>query len=188
MFNKLKRAIEHLIVFFQYCQPPPYLIVYKRMFVTTHATIGALVGVAVPGRGLAFVLGFLSHFLLDMIPHGDEHMLEGYKSGAKVRRAIAYVMIDAIAAVYVTLLLISGAPEGTAAIVKWGIIGSVLPDLLVAVFELTKIKPFFRRFTAWHHKNHHHIIGKYRKGRDIPFKWGVAYQVVAAIFLIRLAL
>lgn len=159
-----------------------------RMFITTHATIGALVGAAFPSRALAFVLGFVSHFLVDMIPHGDEGMLDGYKSGAKVRRAVAYVMIDSVIAVYVILLLLSNAPAEVAPAVMWGIIGSILPDLIVGVYEVTKVKPFFRKFTAWHHKNHHHLIGKYRKGKDIPFKWGVAYQVVAAIILVRVAL
>lgn len=158
------------------------------MFVTTHVAIGALLGATLPSRALAFVLGFISHFLVDMIPHGDEHMLDNYKSGSKVRRAIAYVTVDAIAAIYVLLLILNNTPADIAPYVTWGIAGSVLPDVLVAVYEATKLKPFFRKFTAWHHKNHHHIIGKYRKGRDIPFKWGVAYQVLAAIFLVRVVL
>ena len=157
------------------------------MFVTTHAAIGALVGAVIPSPTAAFSLGFLSHFLVDRIPHGDEHMLDGYKSGEKVRRAIAYVTIDAVIAMYVTLLILSNAPSHLHAAMKWGLIGSILPDLLVGVYEITKIGPFFRRFTAYHHKNHHHWIGKYRAGKDIPFKWGVAYQVVAAIILVKIA-
>jgi hypothetical protein len=157
------------------------------MFITTHAAIGALVGAAVPNRYLAFTLGFLSHFLVDRIPHGDEHMLDGYKSGDKVKRAIAYVTIDSIIAMYVTLMILSNAPANLHGAMKWGLIGSVLPDLLVGVYELTKIQPFFRRFTAFHHKNHHEWIAKFRKGKDIPFKWGVAYQVVAAIILVKIA-
>ncbi len=157
------------------------------MFITTHAAIGALVGAAVPNRYLAFMLGFLSHFLVDRIPHGDEHMLDGYKSGEKVRRAIAYVTIDSVIALYVTLMILSNAPVSLHVSMKWGLIGSILPDLLVGVYELTKIKPFFRRFTAFHHKNHHEWIARFRKGKDIPFKWGVAYQVIAAIILVKIA-
>ncbi len=157
------------------------------MFVTTHAAIGALVGAVVPSPTAAFSLGFLSHFLVDRIPHGDEHMLDGYKSGDKIKRAVAYVSIDAVIAMYVTLLILSNAPAHLHAAMKWGLIGSILPDLLVGVYEVTKIGPFFRRFTAYHHKNHHHWIGKYRKGKDIPFKWGVAYQVVAALVLVKIA-
>lgn len=156
------------------------------MFITTHAAVGALVGGAVGNPALGFVLGFISHFLLDMIPHGDEHMLDGYKSGTKIRRAVAYVTIDSTIAVYSILLILSNAPVHVHDAMKWGIIGGVLPDLLVGIYEITKVK-WLRAYTAWHHRNHHHVIGKYRHGRDIPFKWGVAYQVVAAIVLLKLA-
>jgi hypothetical protein len=156
------------------------------MFVTTHAAIGAVVGGSLANPYLALILGFISHFLVDMIPHGDEHMLNGFKSGSKVKRAVAYVTIDAIFAVYAILLILSNAPERLHDSMKWGIIGSVLPDLVVGVFELTRVK-YLRRFTAWHHRNHHHLIGKYRHGHDIPFKWGVGYQVVACVLLLKLA-
>ncbi len=156
------------------------------MFVTTHAALGALAGAALPNPYLAFTVGFASHFLVDMIPHGDEHMLDGFKSGQKIRRAVAYVTLDAVFAVYAILLILSNAPERLHDSMKWGIIGSVLPDLIVGVFEITKVK-ILRRFTAWHHRNHHHLIGKYRRGRDIPFKWGVGYQVVACLILLKIA-
>ena len=158
------------------------------MFITTHAAVGALVGAAFPNnRLLAFTAGFVSHFLLDMIPHGDEHMLDGYKSGSKVRRALAYVSIDGIVAVFTIIAILSAAPHSLHGAMKWGIIGGVLPDLLVGLYEVTKWK-VLRAYTAFHHRNHHAIIGKYRKGKDIPFKWGFAYQVVAAIILVKLAI
>lgn len=164
------------------------MIGYNTMFVTTHVAIGAIVGATFPSRTLAFALGFASHFLVDMIPHGDEHMLDAYKSGSKVRSAIAYVTVDAVAAIYILMLILGSTPEAVSPYVKWGIAGSVLPDVFVAVYEATKFKPFFRKFASWHHKNHHQLIGKFRKGRDISFKWGVAYQVLAAIFLMRIVL
>jgi hypothetical protein len=157
------------------------------MFITTHAALGALVGAAVPNRFLSFALGFISHFLVDRIPHGDEHMLDGYKSGDKVKRAVAYVTIDSVIAMYVSLVILSNAPTELHSAMKWGLIGSILPDLLVGIYELTKVKPFFERFTAWHHKNHHHVIGKYRHGKDIPFKWGLGYQIIASIILVKIA-
>ena len=156
------------------------------MFVTTHAALGALVGAAVPNRFLSFTLGFISHFVVDRIPHGDEHMLDGYKSGDKIKRAIAYVTIDSTIAMYVSLIILSNAPANLHSGMKWGLIGSILPDLLVGIYEVTKLE-WLRRYTAWHHKNHHHWIAKYRHGKDIPFKWGLGYQIVAAIILVKLA-
>lgn len=163
-------------------------VIVTNMFITTHAAVGALVGAAFPSsRPLAFAAGFLSHFLLDMIPHGDEHMLEGFKSGSKVRRALAYVTIDSIVAVYTIMAILSAAPGTLHGAMKWGIIGGVLPDLLVGIYEATKWR-ILRGYTAFHHRNHHALIGKYRHGKDIPFKWGFAYQVVAAIILVKLAI
>jgi len=163
-------------------------MIESNMFMVTHAAVGALVGGVVGSGPLAFTLGFISHFLMDMIPHGDEFMMDEYKSrnGSRVRKAVAYVTIDAIATIMAILVMLSNAPAHMHDAMKWGIIGGVLPDLMVGIYEATKLK-ILRAYSAWHHRNHHHIIGKYRHGRDIPFKWGVAYQVVAAILLLKIA-
>ncbi len=41
------------------------------MTLTTHVAIGAGIGVLVGNPELGFVLGLVSHFMVDMIPHGD---------------------------------------------------------------------------------------------------------------------
>jgi hypothetical protein len=41
------------------------------MTLTTHATLGAVIGRATGNPVLAFIFGFISHFLIDMVPHGD---------------------------------------------------------------------------------------------------------------------
>ena len=158
------------------------------MFMVTHAAVGALLGGAVNNGPLAFITGFASHFVLDMIPHGDEGMLDHYKSGrgSRVRRAVAYVTVDATVTIFSILTILSNAPASMHTAMKWGIVGGVLPDLMVGLYEATKSK-WLRGYTAWHHKNHHRIIGKYRHGKDIPFKWGLAYQVLAALLLLKIA-
>jgi hypothetical protein len=151
------------------------------MFMVSHAAVGALIGAAVPNSYAAFSLGFLSHFVLDMIPHGDELMLENYKSGkkSKARRAMAYVTMDAIITAYAIMAILSSAPTS--------IVGAILPDLLVGIYEITKVK-WLRGYVAFHHRNHHRLIGKYRQGRDIPFKWGLAYQIIGAILLLKVVI
>ena len=42
------------------------------MFLSNHAAVGALLAVHTDNPASAFVLGYFSHYLLDMIPHGDE--------------------------------------------------------------------------------------------------------------------
>ena len=46
------------------------------MFLTVHATLGITVGQTTGNIFLAFFAGLLSHFVLDVIPHGDTEMLE----------------------------------------------------------------------------------------------------------------
>ncbi|MCA9325530.1 hypothetical protein KDA23_05720 [Candidatus Saccharibacteria bacterium] len=41
------------------------------MYVSVHATVGAVVGQQTGNPLLAFGAGFASHLLLDVIPHGD---------------------------------------------------------------------------------------------------------------------
>ena len=42
------------------------------MVLTSHVVVGAAVSSLVPGHPVAgFAVGFLSHYLLDMIPHRD---------------------------------------------------------------------------------------------------------------------
>lgn len=155
----------------------------------SHAAVGALIGAAGPNPYVAFGLGIVSHFLLDMVPHGDELMLENYKSGRKsqARRALAYVTMDAIITAYAIMAILSNAPPELHAAMKWGIVGGILPDLLVGVYEITKIK-WLRGYVAFHHRNHHRVIAWLRHGRDIPFKWGLAYQVLGAVLLLKVVI
>ena len=45
------------------------------MFLTVHAATGILIGKYTGNIYLAFIAGFLSHLILDIIPHGDQLIL-----------------------------------------------------------------------------------------------------------------
>ncbi|HEU0051252.1 MAG TPA: hypothetical protein VFQ60_04335 [Patescibacteria group bacterium] len=144
------------------------------MFVTTHAAIGALVAEQFPDHPfLAFALGIASHFLSDMIPHGDGNLYKGYVAGSKVKRAIAYVVIDSVIAILLVLFLFNTKVFENRLGISMGIAGGVLPDLLVAIYEVTKI-----RFLKWVHRVHfffHNLIID-RVG-DLTFSSGFAMQI-----------
>lgn len=150
------------------------------MFVVTHAALGALIGENLAGHpAIAFLLGMVSHFLSDIIPHGDTHLYKGYVAGTKVKRAIAYVVIDAIATVFFILFIFNTGLVTDKFAVSMGIVGGVLPDLLVAVVEVFKV-----RWLMWFHRLHfffHNLICS-RKG-DMSFPSGFAMQVVFLVAL-----
>ncbi|MDO8583737.1 MAG: hypothetical protein Q7R83_00995 [bacterium] len=151
------------------------------MFVTTHAAIGALVAEAFPDHPwLAFFLAIASHFLSDMIPHGDSGIYKGYVAGSKVRRAIAYVVLDSIVCVYFVLFLFNTKVFENRMSISMGIVGGVLPDFLVAIYELTKA-PFLKWFHRLHFFFHSMISG--RTG-DLTFPAGFAMQILFLAALI----
>lgn len=150
------------------------------MTLTTHATLGAVIGHATGNPVLAFIFGFISHFLIDMVPHGDTGIADNYKV-KKVRRkqALAYVMVDAVVAILFVLIIANTRDIISVRNFTWGIVGSVLPDLIVGVYEITHTK-----YLLWFNRLHfffHDFFVK-RKG-DVPLYYALMAQVVLIAYL-----
>jgi len=163
------------------------------MFLAVHATVGALAGNSVSHPSEAFILGFVSHFFLDMIPHGDEIIYQGYVAGTKVRRAVLYVFIDALVTVALIAFVFLRQDFFSPVNVSLGIVGGLLPDLLVGLAQI--LRPKRTRGLAWrldcfqrlHRRNHVFIINRWRKfQRDIPLYAGMVLQVLVLALLVRL--
>jgi len=150
------------------------------MFLSVHTCAGAVIGRFSPNPIVAFLLGFLSHFLLDIIPHGDMKIYDVYRSGKILRRMVAIIALDGIFSIYVAVLVLIGDNRfGNEMNIAAGIFGSVLPDLFVMFYEVTKIK-ILKKFHEFHFKLHRFIAGK----REVPYVFGIVYQLVALFFLL----
>ncbi|MDG1949652.1 MAG: hypothetical protein P8J32_02380 [bacterium] len=150
------------------------------MTLTTHATLGAVIGHAVGNPVLAFVFGFISHLLIDMIPHGDTGLADNYKIHHKKKKtALAYVMVDAIFAIFFVLMLANTKDLTSMQNFTWGIIGGVLPDLLTGIYEITKTK-FLKGFNTVHFFFHDYFVK--RKG-DVPLRYAILAQIVLIAYL-----
>jgi len=150
------------------------------MTLTTHATLGAVIGKAVGNPVLAFVLGFISHFLIDMVPHGDSGISDNFRvHKRRQKQAVAYVAVDAVVSILFVLLLVNMKDIDATRAFTWGIIGGVLPDLLVGVYELTKTK-WLRWFNTLHFLFHDFFIK--RRG-DVPLYYALLAQVVLIAYL-----
>jgi len=148
----------------------------------THAAVGAIIGGAAGGPIWAAVGGFISHFLIDIIPHGDTNLLKQYKRGEKVRRAQAYVTMDAVAALLFVLLLFNFRDFFHPVNVSLGIAFSVLPDLVIGVYETGKA-PWLKRFHKVHFFFHDLIVNR---KRDLSFRAGFLMQLaILALLQIR---
>lgn len=150
------------------------------MTLTTHASLGAVIARTVGTPLLAFVFGLLSHFLIDMIPHGDTGLSDNFRvHKRRKKQVVAYAMVDAIIAIFFVLLLANTRDIESVRTFSWGIIGAVLPDLLVGLYDITK-SPLLRWFYRLHFFFHDFFVK--RKG-DVPLYYALMAQVVLIAYL-----
>ncbi len=153
------------------------------MMLTTHVMVGATLALTLaPDRPwLAFLLGFVSHLLIDVIPHGDAEMYTKYQKGLQVRLALAYSAIDAVVAiVLIGILLNLPLGETSRGIATLGIFGGVLPDLLAGLREIVKSR-WLEAFNRVHFFFHDGVT---KRWGDVPLWLGIGAQVIviAALF------
>ena len=149
------------------------------MFLATHSVAGAIIGRASPNPLVAFIGGFISHFLLDMIPHGDANIYKNYRKKQHVRRALAYVTIDAIVTVYIILGIREAHQFDDGANVTAGIAGGLLPDLLIGYYNILKPK-WLNWFHDLHFFFHNYIVNR---RRDLAFPVGLTMQIIILLVL-----
>jgi hypothetical protein len=152
------------------------------MTLTTHAAIGAAIGSAVGNPVLGFTLGAASHFLVDMIPHGDNQLADLFRIHKKRRKlAVAYVMVDAVIAMYMVMAIFLVRTDGTNVAFAAAVAGSILPDLLVGLSEIFRAK-ILKQFCRFHFFFHDFFS---RKHGDVPLKWALIGQVVFIALLFK---
>lgn len=151
------------------------------MTLTTHAAIGAAIGSAVGNPIVGFILGASSHFLVDMIPHGDNQLADLFRIHKKKRKlAVAYVMVDGVIAMYMVMAIFLVRTDATNVAFAAAIAGSVLPDFLVGLADIFRTKAL-KQFCRFHFYFHDFFS---RKHGDVPLKWALVGQAafIAVLF------
>ena len=155
------------------------------MFLTVHATAGAIIGQASPNLWLAFVIGFISHFLLDLIPHGDEVLIKekSAPSEQEIAKIKKLAMAD-IAAMSLVLLSLSWFDLIKFSLpVLAAIAGAILPDLITGFYLLTKFR-WLKKYLEFH-INLHYLSKKFA----VSFRTGLVIQLIfLVLFLIVIIL
>lgn len=130
------------------------------MFVATHAAIGALFGELIPAHPLiVFTLAFVTHFAMDLIPHGDSMLYHGYLNGERVKTAMMIQILDTIVMIGFAIYLITQVVVHQRLAVITGIVGGILPDALVALYELFHFK-WLKRFHGMHKYFHNWLTSR----------------------------
>ena len=151
------------------------------MFIITHSIIGALIGEKLNNHPvIAFVLAFIAHFFTDLIPHGDTNLYKGYVAGTKVKKALLFIAADVVATTLFVLYLFTRVIIDHRIAIIMGVLGGILPDLLVALYEISHTK-----WLKWFYKLHfyfHDFISS-RIG-DLSLPTGTIMEVIILIILL----
>jgi len=151
----------------------------RAMTLTTHAAIGAAIGAKLGDPTLGFSLGVASHFLVDMIPHGDAKLLAWYRAREHRGAAVGYVSMDAAVAAWLIFFLLHVADYKSKMAFSYTIAGAVLPDVLVGMYDVTKheaLKPFVKL-----HFFFHNFFSK--KYGDVKLRYALVGQAIFILLL-----
>lgn len=124
------------------------------MFLTVHAAAGLMVARSSANPAATFCWSLLSHFVLDAIPHGDEHLAPPHFTRARtLRRLTAAAAIDATLLVGFVAIYLWRTPNLSLGNVYAGLLGSLLPDLVLAIAITTGAR-WLEPYTKFHHRIH----------------------------------
>ncbi len=148
------------------------------MFLTAHTSLALFISTKIMNPFLGFILGFISHFLIDIIPHGDESI--GIKSSklAKKERFIFLGSIgffDLLLAIILVYFFLKFSKINNI-IVFATVIGSWLPDILWMSIDFFNLK-FLNWFLKFHQYMHTLINYRY------SLVYGLFFQISFIIFL-----
>ncbi len=147
------------------------------MLIAVHGAVGALIGENINSPILAFVLAFVSHFCLDFIPHGDHDQVKYYKKEKRLNKIVSLVLVDASICIFFLANYFSEARGITTNFrpVIAGIAGGILPDIIVAFYNLHR--GYFFRFNYFHHRVHQFVR------IEIPFTVAFIYQMILLVII-----
>lgn len=147
------------------------------MTIVNHAAVGAVIALYVKQPALAVPLAFLSHFIMDGLPHFG---YDGYEEALKHKLTILYVVLDLIGwSVFIWIALNSQFSP----LVYVCAFAGVLPDVIQSFrhFIIEKRGKIRTKslFSQFHTRYHNHISGKLR-----PL--GFVVELLAFLLLINL--
>lgn len=153
------------------------------MFLTAHTSAAILIASKTSNPILGFILGLLSHFVLDFIPHGEGGLFND-KNKTKEQALFSIAKIAAIDLVVALIFLFSFLhfyqPDNIWVFI-WTSFGSWLPDFTWGAIEVFKLKSIYW-FLSIHHKAHDLLDIVY------PIKYGLFVQFSFIVLMLYLTI
>lgn len=142
------------------------------MLETPHVAIGAAIATKIPNPIIAIPLAFLSHFVLDKVPHWNPHIItETKKFGHPTKKSTTIIIVDCVIALTLgSIIAYNTLPNINMAIsVLLCSFASILPDLVEFPYFYFKRRDKF--YTVWS------SFQKSLQSDTTPF-WGLLTQLI----------
>jgi hypothetical protein len=168
--------------FFRVLCPLSYFLYPTPMFITVHAAVAIAATQTMGSPALAGLIGLASHFVLDIIPHGDDVVYDRCQDNgwSRLKYGLVFGLPDIVAwiglIVWVTL---SGTTTSTVVVIA-AAIGAALPDFLWGLAALFPHNSWLAAFDQLHSRTHHLL------GRCLVRPW-IGYGVQLATLAAALA-
>ncbi|HTM68672.1 MAG TPA: hypothetical protein VL426_05210 [Candidatus Binatia bacterium] len=141
------------------------------MYLVGHAAIGMALASGTDDPVLAFGIGWLSHYLADFVPHGDEPAGEWAKRGNEVKRLMVLLLVDG--ALFFAAFAWFTSRRGFHLAAATAALGSFVPDVLWGLGKVLK-RPVFGPLEKFHNFNHNFFHVK------LPLWFGLIGQAALA--------
>lgn len=143
------------------------------MFLTVHATVGIIIGQATQNVWLAFIAGVISHFLIDIIPHGDQDLKEG-------KKIFRLALMDGVVLLVLLSILYQQGFLFLSLTVLSAMAGAIFPDAITGLYLQFKF-PRLEKYLNFHVKLHNII-----KKPVLNFQTGLVVQLVFLVLFLAI--
>jgi len=123
------------------------------MLETPHVAVGAAIATKIPNPYIAIPLSFLSHLVLEKVPHWNPHIYtEMRKYGKVTRKSRTIIVVDAFLALFLGSYLASRVLPNTshALTILFSCFASVFPDVVEIPYYFFKNKwKLLKKWIDW---------------------------------------
>jgi hypothetical protein len=155
------------------------------MLTTPHLLTGAAIGLATGNPVLSFAGGFVSHFVLDTIPHADGNFSPTPDVLNITFKDYPGIIFEILVGLSFTLYFTLQRPEYFGVMIL-GAVGTLLPDLISNIplwSKRIRSLPVLKQFHALHHFVNH------RPWSEVSLLTGITTQIIvvllATIFILH---
>lgn len=133
------------------------------MIAAPHMIIGALIGSLIQNYPLAFLAGFVSHFIFDAVPHLEHSTflpLEKRHDYKLTTRVIIFEFFEILLGIFIVFLFFKKFQNPA---IFWAVAGAVIPDWHMVPYIGMKLRNVwgFKQFHQFHSWIHFDLKAKY---------------------------